>query len=403
MKAFKETNLPRQPVMTSDVYERLAAHLDELPGGFARTESGVELRILRRLFVPDEAEIAVHLTVIPEEARVVARRARVPVPQAAAHLDAMDRKGLVLCTRDTHGPPRYMAMQFVVGFWEAQVNRLSRELVEDVLEYEPAVIQPEHWRKAPQMRTIPVRKSIHVTNEVMPYELGERLVREHTSLAVANCVCRQAMRTLGQGCEKPEESCLALGTAADYVAESGRGRKISVTETLEILDRADETGLVLQPDNAKDPLFICTCCGCCCGVLRSFKRNPRPASMVSSPFVARLDAATCHGCQICTKRCQMEAIRVVEKKAILDRDRCIGCGLCVTTCPKQCLTLQRKPGTEQANVPKNHIRSALKVAQARGKLGIRALIKLQIQSKLDRLLACGVFPGSQPHDDSAGK
>jgi Na+-translocating ferredoxin:NAD+ oxidoreductase subunit B len=42
--------------MTSDIYERLAAHLDNLPGGFARTEGGAELRILQRLFTPDEAK-----------------------------------------------------------------------------------------------------------------------------------------------------------------------------------------------------------------------------------------------------------------------------------------------------------------------------------------------------------
>ena len=373
--------------MTSDIYERLAAHLDSLPAGFARTEVGVELRILQRLFTPDEAEVAVHLTVIAEEARVVARRAQLSVSQAAAHLEAMDRKGLVLCIRDAGRPPRYMALQFVVGFWEAQVNRLTPELVEDVLEYEPAVIQLEHWRKAPQMRTIPVQKSIRGQNEVMPYELAEQLVREHTSLAVANCICRKAMRTLGQGCDKPEESCLALGTAADHVAASGRGRKISLTETMEILDRADETGLVLQPDNAKDPLFICTCCGCCCGVLRSFKRSPQPGRIVSSPFIAHLDAPQCNGCRVCTTRCQMEAIRIVEKKALLDQDRCIGCGLCVSTCPPHCLTLVRKPRSQQSHIPKDHIRSALQVAQARGKLGIRELVKLQIQSKLDRLLA----------------
>lgn len=386
--------------MKPDVYERLAAHLDDLPGGFARTEGGVELRILRRLFTPEQAAIAVHLTVIPEEARVVARRARVPVSQAADQLDAMDRKGLVLRTQDPHGPPRYMALQFVVGFWEAQVNRLTRELVEDVLDYEPAVIQPDHWRKAPQMRTVPVQRSLQVTNEVMPYELAEQLVRKHSSLAVANCVCRQAMRTVGQGCDKPEETCLTLGTAAEYVVDSGRGRKIGLTETLEILDRADKTGLVLQPDNSKDPLFICTCCGCCCGVLRSFKRHPRPASIVSSPFVTRLDDSQCHGCQVCTKRCPMDAIDVVENKAILDADRCIGCGLCVTACPTKCLRLERKPSSEQAKVPKTYVRSALKVAQARGKLGIPALIKLLFQSKLDRLLAARTIDDIQSREDT---
>ncbi len=44
--------------MTQDAYERLALHLDSLPGGFPRTESGVEMRILKRLFTEDEAALA---------------------------------------------------------------------------------------------------------------------------------------------------------------------------------------------------------------------------------------------------------------------------------------------------------------------------------------------------------
>ena len=47
--------------MAADIYERLAQHLDNLPGGFPRTESGVEVRILRRLFTPEDAELALHL------------------------------------------------------------------------------------------------------------------------------------------------------------------------------------------------------------------------------------------------------------------------------------------------------------------------------------------------------
>ena len=69
-----------------DVYEKLATHLDALPAGFARTCSGVEMRILRRLFTPQEAELALHLTMIPEEARVIARRAGITVAEAAEQL-----------------------------------------------------------------------------------------------------------------------------------------------------------------------------------------------------------------------------------------------------------------------------------------------------------------------------
>ena len=50
---------------TDDVYVRLREHLDNLPVGFPKTESGVELRILKRLFTEEEAEMAMHLSYIP--------------------------------------------------------------------------------------------------------------------------------------------------------------------------------------------------------------------------------------------------------------------------------------------------------------------------------------------------
>jgi Na+-translocating ferredoxin:NAD+ oxidoreductase subunit B len=373
--------------MVKDTYEALAAHLDNLPAGFPRTESGVEMRILRRLFTPEDAELAIHLTVIPEEPRVIARRAGIPVSEAASRLEQMDKKGLIMRVQRKGRQPRYMGLQYIVGFWESQVNKLTPDLVQDALEYEHSVLNPDHWKKAPQLRTIPVAKAIDVKNRIMPYEMAEELMRTHTSLAVSNCICRQGMRVLEKGCEKPEESCFTLGVAADYVAQSGRGRKISLDETLEILKRADKAGLVLQPDNAQDPFFLCTCCGCCCGVLRSLKRYPKPGRIASSPFLARLDTGTCKGCGLCTKRCQMEAIRLNAEKAVLDVDRCIGCGLCVSTCPTHSLSLTRKPEAEQADIPKDHIKSAIKVGQARGKLRIAELVGMQLKSKLDRLLA----------------
>jgi len=54
----------------SDVYERLAKHLDNLSASYPATDSGVELRILKRLFTPEEAAIA--LTMFPESADTIA-------------------------------------------------------------------------------------------------------------------------------------------------------------------------------------------------------------------------------------------------------------------------------------------------------------------------------------------
>ena len=374
-------------MMATDLYKRLAKHLDDLPGGFPHTESGVEIRILRRLFTPEDGELALHLTLIPEEPRVVARRARTPVDEATRRLEEMNKKGLIMGVQRKGKPPLYMALQFVVGFWEAQVNRLDRGLVEDFEEYLPSLFNLDSWRKTPQMRTIPVNKSISVKNEVMPYEQAEELVRAKESFAVSNCICRQEQHILGKGCDKPEESCLAFGMAAEHVVRTGRGRAISCEETLEILRRAENAGLVLQPANAKEPHFICTCCGCCCGVLRSLKRHPKPASLVSSPFVASLNADTCKGCGTCVKRCQMEALYLDDTKAVLNPDRCIGCGLCVSTCPTNSLSLARKPEAQQPYVPKDIIETSIKLGKARGKLGMASLVGMQVRSKLARLLA----------------
>jgi electron transport complex protein RnfB len=368
--------------MGTDIYQNLAKHLDTLPAGFPKTGSGVELRILRRLFTREDAELALCLTVIPEEPRVIARRAKLTVEKAARRLEEMEEKGLVLGVRQKGEPTRYMAQQFVVGFWEAQVNRLDRELVEDFEEYLPTLFDPNAWRKAPQLRTIPVNKSISVKNEVMPYERAEELVRAKESFAVSNCICRQEQHILGKGCDKPLESCLTLGMAAESVVRTGRGRAISREEALDILRQAEKAGLVLQPANAKDALFICTCCGCCCGVLRSLKRDPKPASLVSSPFVAHLTAETCKGCGACVKRCQMEALSMADEKAVLNTDRCIGCGLCVSTCPTDSLSLVRKP--EQPSVPKDIIDTSIRMGKARGKMA--ALVGMQVRSKLARLL-----------------
>ncbi|MGZ3580139.1 MAG: 4Fe-4S binding protein [Syntrophales bacterium] len=373
--------------MAKDLYKRLAKKLDDLPGGFPSTESGVEIRILRRLFTPEFAELAVHLTLIPEEPRVIARRTKIPVEEAARRLEEMFKKGLIVGIPRKSKPPLYMALQFLVGFWESQVNKLDRELIQDFEEYLPSYYDSGIGQVAGQLRTIPVGKSISTQSEVMLYERAEELVRAHKTFAVSNCICRQEMRIMGKGCDKPEESCLSFGTGAKIVVLNGRGRAISQQETLAILHRAEEAGLVLQPANAKKVLFICTCCGCCCGVLRGLKRDPKPASLVSTPFVASLNTDTCKGCGVCLKRCQMEAISLADKKAVLDLNRCIGCGLCVNTCPTDSLSLLRKAKAKQPYVPKDIIETHIKLGRAHGKLGIGKRVGMQVRSKLDRLLA----------------
>lgn len=369
-----------------DIYGKLAIHLDNLPGGFPKSESRVELRILKRLFSPEEAELALHLTLIPEPARVVARRAKITSKEAADRLEDMSRKGLIFRLSVRGKAPEYMAAQFVIGIWEYHVNDLDPGLIRDMKEYEPTLFNHELWKKAPQLRTVPVQRSISPRLEIMSYENAEELVWNKKEAVVAPCICRRERKIMGEGCEKPEESCLVFGMGADYYLHNGFGRAIDRQEVLDILKRADRAGLVLQPGNSKKIVNICCCCGCCCGILRNIKLYPRPADLVSSAFLVEAETESCTGCGICVKRCQTDALRLEGEKVVTDTGRCIGCGLCVSTCPTKSLKLIRKP-EPQPEIPSNVIESAIRLGRARGKLKTSELIKMQLKSKIARLLA----------------
>ena len=49
-----------------NIYEKLREHLDRLPIGFSKTESGVEIDILKKIFELEEADMAIHLQPEPE-------------------------------------------------------------------------------------------------------------------------------------------------------------------------------------------------------------------------------------------------------------------------------------------------------------------------------------------------
>ena len=361
----------------SQVYEKLRQHLDNLPGGFPATESRVELRILKHLFTPEEAEMAPLLALRPETAEAIAKRTGMDAEKLGPLLQRMAKKGLIFSIESPGRPPVYLAQQFIVGIWEYQVNDLDKEFAKDMEEYFPHLAK-EALDLLPQLRTIPVGRSIQADILVMPHEVAEELLKKQDKFLVAPCICRREHQLRGGGCGKLEEACLVFGWGADYYERNGLGRKITREEALEIIRKADEEGLVLQPSNAEEIVNICCCCGDCCGILLNLKRHDAPAYAASTPFRAELDQDSCIGCETCLERCQMEAFIMKEEKAHLKPERCIGCGLCVSTCPAGALTLVRKPEEQQPNLPKNQMEAYMLRAK------LRAQAKADLEDKLDR-------------------
>jgi H+/Na+-translocating ferredoxin:NAD+ oxidoreductase subunit B len=328
-----------------EVYRALQRHLDRMPVPYPATESGVELRILKQLFTPEEAQLALHLSAIPEPTKTIHRRIRsINREQLSEALDRMAEKGLIQKLPGKKGP-RYAKSPLALGMYEAQVNRLEPELERDVRAYfdeafGAAILGP----RTPQMRTVPVHKSIPVEHAVASYDDIRRFVEASPGpFAAIPCICRQGRELTGQPCRLTHEprNCLMFGEAAIVMTEKGIARPVSKEEMLGLLERADREGLVLEPQNTQDPLFICCCCGCCCGVLTTAEKLPRPAEFFQSDFVAQVERDRCEVCGTCATRCQMDAIVADDEPAKVAEERCIGCGLCVTTCPSEAMSLRK--------------------------------------------------------------
>jgi Na+-translocating ferredoxin:NAD+ oxidoreductase subunit B len=283
-----------------DAFKKLARHLDALPGGFPPTESGVELRLLERLFTPQEAEVASVLHLAMETPGEIAARTRMPEADLAPLLERMAKKGLILHSRKG-AQDLYMAAQFVIGIWEYHVNDLDPELIRDFNAYIPHLMKAQFSRETHQLRVIPISKSIPAEMGILHYEDAEEIVKRQSKILAAPCICRKEHRMAGKGCAAPLETCLVFGGGAYFYEENGIGRTVSREEALDLLAAAREAGLVLQPGNAQRPLNICMCCDCCCQVLKSLKSLPNPGRIVTSSFRAAVDPERCIGCGSCAR------------------------------------------------------------------------------------------------------
>jgi ferredoxin len=347
-------------------YRNLASHLDNLPAGFPATDSGVELRILRRLFTQQEAEVAVGLSMMPEAVDKIAKRLDMDESVLAPILESMSKKGLI--GRYGKGDQKgYMAAQFIVGIWEYHVKSLDEGLIKDFNEYAPYFLKEAAKNKTQQLRVIPVSKSISAEMNIMPYEQVEEIIKSQSKIIVAPCICRTEHAMVGKGCDKPVENCLVFGTGAYYYEENGLGRPISQDEALKILDEGLEAGLVLQPGNSKKPLNICMCCGCCCQILKNIKTMDKPARIVCTSYYAAVNEEECVACGTCEERCPMDAI-TVDDVACVNTERCIGCGVCVAGCEVGAIGLREKEETDKWIPPANVVETYMNIARERGKL-----------------------------------
>ncbi|MCP4755128.1 MAG: hypothetical protein GY866_29985, partial [Proteobacteria bacterium] len=280
--------------MSDTIYFKLRDFLNQFPLGYPETKSGVEIKILKRLFSEEEAELTTRLTPIPEEAEAIAQRLDMDADLLEERLNTMAGKGLVFKAR-RQDKIVFRVIPFMVGLYEYSVKKIDPELAALFKEYyDTAYLNEIGASRVPGLKVIPVEESVDGGTVLLPYHKLTESVRTAKKISVAECMCRKEARMLGEGCDHPLETCLTFNATAEYYIESGLGREITVEEALKILKEADDAGLVHTAANFKRHSNICSCCPCCCAFMKGItQRGHETQRYLNANFEAVLDESEC--------------------------------------------------------------------------------------------------------------
>jgi ferredoxin len=347
-------------------YKLLAERLDSLPNGFPPARDGAELRLLAKIFSPEEARLAAQLSPEPETPGQIAARIGGDAAELRQSLGGMARRGLIKAQRAADGLA-FSLMPFVVGIYEMQVNNLDEEFARLFEDYFQEVFAESLLVRPQFHRVIPVGESIRSTLEVRPFETAADLVNGARAWAVQDCICRKQKALIGDPCQHPVDICMALSSKPGAFDGSPALRALSQAEALATLRRAAEAGLVHSvSNNQKDVYYICNCCTCSCAILRGMARLGRANVVASSAFVNQVDEARCNGCGECVGTCQFNALAVVDDMAQVTGASCVGCGVCALACATEALGLVRRPEAEVLPIPATLADWGVQRALARG-------------------------------------
>ena len=364
-------------IQKETVLQALARRLDKNPVGAPLNET--LMQILSVMYTEKEALIGSRFPPGFITADKLADLTGMTTADVARHLSEMADKGLVIdIPRDE--TTFYLLSPLVIGFFEYTFMRASSKLpLKDLAElferyhHEEGVVEEFFGGETKMFHTWAYESLIpeDIETEVLPYEKASEMIRDAGGGSLTMCYCRHQAWHRGAACEAPiDDVCMSLGSASEWLVRRGFARPASTDELLRVLEKTEKLGLVHLADNVqKRPAYLCHCCGCCCGLLRSINEHDT-VSVHPSGFIAQINTDTCTGCGNCVQRCHINAIQIVKTAdgghAELNASRCLGCGACIPGCKKGAMHLARR--REIYLPPKDKREQMQNIAREKGKL-----------------------------------
>jgi Pyruvate/2-oxoacid:ferredoxin oxidoreductase delta subunit len=288
-------------------------------------------------------------------------------------LESMATKGLCMSVKFS-GIQYYQGARFVLGIFEYQFipgksNKKYKKIARLVDAYKKAynanAVPVE--MTFPSLRVIPVDSTIEANSTVHIYDQVQTYIDKYEPIAVGTCYCRHEVSLLdGDTHGVPMEVCMYFDIAASFAIERLNARKITKDEAREIINMAEEKGLIHTSINTtEDVNFICNCDRWNCAVVRNALAQQKPGLFFNSGFQPKVDMNICVSCGTCIERCPSGARKMnVKNFPEVDLDRCFGCAVCATGCPSNATVMINKP--DFPNPPKDMIAlgEAIKASRA---------------------------------------
>ena len=325
-----------------------------------------------------EMILASPLAIIKREstAAAVAADAHLPVKEVRPVLERLAHEKFVLLSSGAGDKKRYYLMPIVPGVFEVAMVRTSLDTLDDwhrrfaelfsVL-YETGFFVDYTDHPVPWVRYVPVGETIQAHPQALPSDRLEEVLDRYKVFAVGLCQCRMAEKIVGRGCDRPLENCVVTGGVAEFLVHRGKMRQVEKTEVLEIKDEAASAGLasfVAETELGKSSGgALCSCCGCCCGALRTISQFNAPGLIAPPHFLPEVDLAKCTYCGRCASVCPVSATAVDVRSQLFQvlPERCIGCGLCAVVCDKQ-RAIQMEPTPKYREPPRRWLSTLLQIA-----------------------------------------
>ncbi|MBT4090916.1 MAG: 4Fe-4S dicluster domain-containing protein [Deltaproteobacteria bacterium] len=345
-----------------EIYQKFMEYMNNPLWEF--TESEHLMPMIKAFLTPDEAEF---LTGFPQSSRTLEQIADIKnmdpdelLPIIKAHC----RKGTIYegMRGDSVRYRLWTAVEMFVrpAFWADEVEETAKAMAPHSNKY-----YMDGWYDQkkpfphPELRTIPISQTVESPTGFMPFEDVMQVVENYEYYTVSQCPCR-ARHNLDpdyQDSPFPMEVCLHFNELGHYIVDNGLGREITKEETLEILKKSADAGLVHGVANVEEtPDTICNCDLEYCTYFKPYHQLGFDKSHEPSNYLVSTTPNTCKACGLCVKRCPMDALQLkfsteatnkFRKAVVVQEENCIGCGVCVHKCKAKAITLKRRETTTQ--------------------------------------------------------